>query len=346
MKPFRQRHIVHPLLRHTLFGTVVLIILALGLYFLHLSGFSFELLPTAVNCLFFLACIYSGRWLCQAWYLRKRFVLFFIFSLLAILLPTVPDWILVRYAFHHPFAGFLELLRSDIPFFFAGNLLGMLLKLIRTSVEKELSDAQIKTAQRESELELLQAKLSPHFLFNVLNNLYGISIDEPKRMPPLILKLSSMLRYTVYGSRKQFIPLKEELEYIRTFIEFEQIRMCDRLRLVTALDNVNDPDVMIVPNVLIVFVENAFKHSKNTLSPEISIEVSLKIADNHICLEVSNSYSDNSVKELPNGGSSGVGLTNTIKRLDLLYGYEYELKQYTKDAIYYVTLRLPVKGTK
>jgi sensor histidine kinase YesM len=328
---------------HTLFSTSVLVILLLGVYFLRVSGFRFETGQALVNCLFFLLCIYTGRWLCQFFYLCNRLMLFISASLSAFLLLAYIEYLLVKYAFHHPNAGFLELLRGDMPFFFAGVVLGMLLKLISASMQKEIRDAQIKAEQKESELNLLQSQLSPHFLFNVLNNLYGISITEPGRIPQLLLKLSGLLRYSVYGGKKSFVPLKDELDYISGYIEFEQIRMSDRLNLAAAIEKVSDPAIQIAPQVLIVFLENAFKHAKNTLNREIDVDISLKITDNFICLEVSNSYDRDKNGQDQAVESSGLGLPNTIKRLELLYGSDYKLEQYAENGLYHIELNLKCK---
>jgi sensor histidine kinase YesM len=341
MKPVRNLISGNKLVVHTLFSIGVLTLLVLGLYFMHVSGFRFETGPALINCLFFLLCIYAGRWLCEAFYLRNRFALFVVCSALAFILLTVIEYGLVKYAFHHPYAGFLELFRGDMPFFLVGVVLGMLLKLISVSMQKELQDVQIAAEQKESELKLLQSQLSPHFLFNVLNNLYGISIEEHERIPPLLLKLSDLLRYSVYGGKKTLVPLKEELDYIRTYIEFEQIRMSDRLNLVVNIEQIDSPAIRIAPQVLIVFVENAFKHSKNTLRMEIEINISLKIMGSFIKLQVGNSFgqqSDNLLNE-----SSGLGLANTIKRLNLLYGNDYSFKQYPENGFYHIELSLKIK---
>jgi LytS/YehU family sensor histidine kinase len=301
------------------------------------------LLSVFTDCLFFLLCIYTGRWLCQRWYLRHKFLLFVLCSISAVISLSVFKWLLVRYAFNHPYAGFFEVFRDVMPFFLSGVILGMLLKLIRASMQKELHDAQIKAEQKQSEFNLLQSQLSPHFLFNVLNNLYGISIAEHERIPQLLLKLSNLLRYSVYGAKKAFVPLKDELEYIKNYIEFEQIRISDRLNLVMNIAQVSSPDIKIAPQVLIVFVENAFKHSKNTFNQGIDIDISLKITDNFICFMVSNSYHvEKGAGDILNE-SSGLGLANTIKRLNLLYGNDYELKQDAENDLYHVNLRLKIK---
>lgn len=343
MKPIRQLLSGNKLTRHLLFCLGVLLLLSLGLYFLHVSGFRFDLPQALTNCVFFLLCIYTGRWLCGFLYLRKRFTLFIGGSLSAFILLSVMEYGLVKYVFHHPNVGFLELFRGDMPFFLAGVVLGMLLKLISDSMQKELQDAQIKAEQKESEFNLLQSQLSPHFLFNVLNNLYGISVTEPGRIPPLLLKLSGLLRYSVYGGKKTFVPLKEELDYIRGYIEFEQIRMSDRLNLAIDIESVSDPAIQIAPQVLIVFLENAFKHAKNTLCREIDIDISLKINGNFICLEVSNSYETDKTGYDQATENSGLGLPNTLRRLDLLYGNDYRLEKHAENGLYHIALHLKTR---
>jgi hypothetical protein len=327
---------------HIIFCLAVLTLLLLGMYFLHLSGFRFDsFLSAFTDCLFFLLCLYTGRWLGKWWFAYHKLVQFILFTLCTCIVLAVLKWLLVKNVFYHPYAGFIEVLRDAMPFFFTGLIIGILLKFVSTFIQKELKDAQIKAEQKESEFNILQSQLSPHFLFNVLNNLYGISIEDHQRIPPLLLKLSQLLRYSVYGTKKTtLVPLIEELEYIKNYIEFEQIRISDRLKLKTDIAKIRNTNIKIAPQVLIVFIENAFKHSKNTLSREIEIEIALKITGNFICLQVTNSYhaeknADNVINE-----NSGLGLINTIKRLDLLYENDYELKRKEENGQYRIDLRL------
>ncbi|GAB4038473.1 sensor histidine kinase [Spirosoma gilvum] len=330
---------------HLIFSTSVLAGLGMGGYLMHWQGYRFEnLWSTGIDCLFFLLCIYTGRWLFGRWYLNEQLAQFIGYALLSSLGILVLKWLAVRYVFHHPFAELWELGVAIMPFFLIGLIMGMLLKLIRATVQKEVQEAQIKAEQKQSEFNVLQAQLSPHFLFNVLNNLYGISIEEHERVPALLLKLSNLLRYSVYSAKKPFVPLTEELDYIQNYIDFEQIRISDRLVLQTNIESAIVPTIKIAPLVLIVFVENAFKHAKNTLVPQIHITISLKISDNFICFAVGNSYqSENQSDQLLNE-ESGVGLANTLRRLDLVYGTDYELKQEAANNVYTVELRVKIKS--
>jgi sensor histidine kinase YesM len=328
--------------RHIFFFAAVLVILLLGICLLYLGGFRLNAGVTALNCLSLLAYIYAGRWLCGRWYLTHHLLLLALYAILASAVLVFINFLFIKYAFNHPNIGFIELLYGTMPFFTVGLITGILLKLVSHSIQKERQEVQIKTEQKKSEFNLLQSQLSPHFLFNVLNNLYGISIEDHQRIPPLLLKLSNLLRYSVYGAKKRFVPLKEELEYIKNYIEFEQIRISDRLQLQTNIEEINTPQIKIAPLVLIVFVENAFKHAKNTLTKKIDICISLKIEGNFIRFSISNSYhhekGDSVMLE-----DSGLGLENTIKRLMLLYGSDYKLEQSVEKDQYRVELLLKIE---
>lgn len=331
--------------RHVIFLLAVALLMALGVWLLQVAGFRFEnMWRVCLNCLFFLLYLYSGRWLCGRWYLRGSIIPFMLYVTLAGIALALIDFLLIRYLFHHPDAGFIELLYGNAPFFIVGLVTGILLKLISHSIQKELKEAQMKAQQKESEFNLLQSQLSPHFLFNVLNNLYGISIEEHQRIPDLLLKLSNLLRYSVYGFKKQYVPLTDEVDYIKNYIEFEQIRISDRLQLTTDFALPADRNIKIAPLVLIVFVENAFKYAKNSFNQVISIAVSLKITGNFICFSVRNSCQTEKMAENEFTESSGLGVANTVKRLDLLYGKDYELKHAKEHDSYNIELRLKIIG--
>jgi LytS/YehU family sensor histidine kinase len=329
---------------HVWFIAGVLVVQVLGFLLLRGAGFPFTN-PQAVvpDMLLFIGCIYLGRWLCGRWYLRRQFVLFGVYTLLTAIGISLVKWLMIRYVAGHPYAGYLEAVRDTVPFFWAGLLLGMILKLIRTQLQREAQEARIKAEQKESEFRLLQSQLSPHFLFNVLNNLYGLSISEPGRMPELLLKLSQLLRYSVYGGRNTWVSLKDEVSYIRNYIEFERLRISDRLSLELQLEEVTDPSIHIAPMILLVFVENAFKHARNNLDQRIFVSISLAVSDGHIRFRVSNSYRPESHAAPPLPEESGLGVSNTLQRLELLYGDNYDLKRKAEKDHYFVELNLKLK---
>jgi sensor histidine kinase YesM len=227
--------------------------------------------------------------------------------------------------------------------FIATAATGMLIKMIRAKVKLELQTAHISAAHSQTELHLLQEQLSPHFLFNTLNNLYGISLSQHEKIPALLLKLSELLRYSVYDAKEPYVLLKDEVAYLNNYIEFEKIRIGEKLNLTVEIDAVASNKVRIAPMLLIVFLENAFKHSKNTIESKIHIYIGLKVWGNSILFSVKNSYNSSARRAESFQGSSGLGLVNVRKRLELLYPNGYDLKIEDENDFYTVMLRVNEK---
>jgi sensor histidine kinase YesM len=220
--------------------------------------------------------------------------------------------------------------------------LGLFVSLLYHILKRQVAIAESSAAHSKSELQLLQSQLSPHFLFNTLNNLYGISLTEPDKTPGMLLRLSELLRYSVYDAKDEFVPLKEELKYLKNYIEFEKIRIGNRLDLKADLEDINSDTIRVAPMLLVVFVENAFKHAKNNLNEKIEIEISMKLWGNSILFSVKNSHRDASGQDSINK-HSGFGLQSTIKRLELLYPNAHDLKIEKEENVFSVMLRLNVK---
>jgi len=328
---------------HLLFCIAVCMLFYAGTWSLQAAGFTLGEVPLVfARFIFFLLCIYTGRWLCLQWYMRNKLLTFAFLTLLACFAAAVGWWLVLKFIFNFINAGLAEVIISVLPFFVIGIASGILLKLTRYSIIKQVTDAQAAATQKESELNLLQSQLSPHFLFNTLNNIYSIAIDQHEQVPALLLKLSDLLRYTVYDTKKTFVPLQDELDYINNYIDFEKMRIADRLELQVSLANAVGTRIKVAPMVLIVFIENAFKHAKNTLDQKIYIQIWLAVKGNQIQFMVTNSFNSGKTTGVT-GESSGLGLDNTIKRLNLLYGNGYTLKQFAKDELYNAELCLPVK---
>lgn len=328
------------LLLHAIFSLAVVMLVVSGIFYYY-RFILFQTGLTTFTCVFLLACIYMGRWLCANFYLRNRPFHFSLYTVLTLMAIIIIWPLFAKKIFSSP-GDIIEFSVTTLPFFIIGLIMGIFIKLIRASIQKQIQGAQITAEQKQSELNLLQSQLSPHFLFNTLNNLYGISITQHERVPELLLKLSSLLRYSVYDTKKSFVPLTEELEYILNYISFEKLRISDRLVLQTDIELINNPNITIAPMVLIVFIENAFKHARNTLDQKIYIHISLKITGYFIVFSVENSYSKVKQENRTIQAGSGLGLANTIRRLNLLYEEEYELNQFVKDNWYVVQLRLKI----
>ncbi|SFW69354.1 sensor histidine kinase [Chitinophaga sancti] len=286
----------------------------------------------------FLGAVYTGRFLSLLFIDGRRHVSWMtLFTIsLVFLVATCFSFLFIgkaiqRQDFFHDFLFPLAFLTMSLT-------LGMLIKLYRTRIYTHLLEARILAANSQSELQNLQSQLSPHFLFNTLNNMYGLSITSPDKVPALLLQLSDLLRYSVYDAKEMFVPLKEELNYINNYMEFEKIRIGERLHLNTMIEPFEDVGEMIAPMLLIVFIENAFKHSKNTTSEKIYIEIMIRRWSDTILFSVKNSKG-----ETPHERSGGLGLENVRKRLSLLYPDQYDLNIQEEDKYFMVQLQLKIK---
>ncbi|KAA0990123.1 sensor histidine kinase [Dyadobacter aurulentus] len=300
-----------------------------------------EALATAIT-IFFMAAIFVGRYFAELLIIHVKDLRTLAIAI-AIVLIASGIGLFAQLAFPFEGAAALHILLYWFPFLIGSISLGMLIKVVRTIGKRELQEARSQAAHSKSELHLLQSQLSPHFLFNTLNNLYGLSITQHEKIPPLLLKLADLLRYSVYDAGETFVPLKDELAYIENYIEFEKIRIGERLALVTDIENIADANIKIAPMLLIVFIENAFKHSKNTPDEKIFVNISLKTWNDLILFSVRNSYGKSEAENTILGKNSGFGLPNVTKRLELLYPNEHELTIKAEAADYQIALRLKAK---
>jgi sensor histidine kinase YesM len=300
-----------------------------------------EAVATALTA-FLLGGIFTGRYLAELAIVRfKNLQKLALVSLCILVVSTFG--LMAQLGLEVDELRALFVLIAGILFMVSNISLGFLIKVVRAIGREEIREALSEAAHSKGELQLLQSQLSPHFLFNTLNNLYGLSITQHEKIPPLLLKLADLLRYSVYDAGEMFVPLKDELAYIENYIEFEKIRIGDRLELLNDIEKVTETSVRIAPMLLIVFIENAFKHSKNTADEKIYIDISLKTWNGLILFAVKNSRGQAKEEVRIFEKSSGFGLPNVVKRLELLYPKEHELTIKQEPATYQVILRLNTK---
>ncbi|SKC50981.1 sensor histidine kinase [Ohtaekwangia koreensis] len=170
-----------------------------------------------------------------------------------------------------------------------------------------------------AQLSYLKAQINPHFLFNTLNSIYSLAIQKSDHTPSAVVKLSSMMRYVVSESNRDFVSLEKELSYIRNYVELQQLRFGDAIELLFFVHG-NAGTNRIAPLILIPFVENAFKHGINA-EESSRIKVSIEMDHNELRLEVFN----NKVFTRGEEEKSGLGIENTRNRLQLLYPKRHTL---------------------
>ena len=288
---------------------------------------------------FLLLCMCKGRWCCRKWLLTSEFQKFVAWSGVAIVLLCATGIGGSLLLTNNGMTAIILTVLFVVVLFFS---LGVFFSITRSTILRQLHDAQITQAQKESELQLLKSQLSPHFLFNVLNNLYGLSLKKGDKVSPMLLKLSGLLRYSLYDSNKTFVPLPDELNCIENYIELEKMRIGERLLLDVNISKQNIEEAVIPPMLLMTFIENAFKHSKDTSHKNIIINIRFHLVNDLIELAIKNNMSDEA-KTVTNIEHSGIGLSVTKKRLDLLYGDKYSLQAFSEDGFYTTCLKIKTK---
>ena len=192
------------------------------------------------------------------------------------------------------------------------------------SLEKEKS---------QSELDLLKQQLNPHFFFNTLNNLYALSLQKSEKTSESILQLSELMRYTIYKGQEKSVSLGQELKYLEDYIQLQQIRLKNPLNLKFE-KNINNPKLEIAPLLLIVFIENAFKHGIETAENSAFLNISLVCNEKELYFSCENSFDEE------NTNIPGIGIANLKKRLDLLYPNKHSLKLSSENHIFKAELKL------
>jgi len=226
---------------------------------------------------------------------------------------------------------------SVAPFLF--NI--MISATYKTIYDRFKADAIAEEKQKENlktELSFLRSQISPHFLFNVLNNIVSLVRLKSEHLEPTIFKLSSLMQYMLYNTDEEKVSLTEEAQYLQNYIDLQQQRFGAKVKITASL-NVQDNGYAIEPMLLIPFVENAFKHGIGLIDkPEINIE--LYTTENLLHFSVQNKYNAaNVVKDK----TSGIGLTNVKRRLELLYGRDHSLSIKQDDNFYSVYLQIKLK---
>ena len=188
----------------------------------------------------------------------------------------------------------------------------------------------------ETELNFLKTQIHPHFFFNTLNNLYSLTLKKSDQAPEVVLKLSSLMSYMLYESNASKVSLTKEITYLQNYLDLEKLRFGQRLIVLFEMEGEID-EVSIPPLILILFVENSFKHGVKNNIHKILIEISLKVEGAFLLFSIKNPIGENILKE-----NTGIGLKNARRRLELLYGNNYELDISEKDNEFMVTLKMPV----
>jgi len=187
-----------------------------------------------------------------------------------------------------------------------------------------------------AEVNYLRAQINPHFLFNTLNNLYGLSLQQSEKTPELIIRLSRMMDYMLYEVEGTKVLLQKDLENLLNYIEMERIRQGNNAVIYYDVEG-EISNQLIEPLLFLPLVENAFKHGVNQLIEGAYLEVRLILKEDHLTFTVKNNYK--AAKDRKQIHQS-LGLTNLRKRLELFYPERHLLDIYDDSLNYHVKLEI------
>lgn len=333
-------------LRHTVFLIVFFCLLCGGDIFKEFP------LPTAYYVLAviyftFIVMFYLNMYvLLPVFLFRARYVLYVLF-----LLGLVYSGIKVLEYFHLNYFDIYKLNRlnkrehlnySAIMIICASLIsLSTTIKLLQRWIIDKERITELKNLAYTMELNELKNQVSPHFLFNMLNNVKALIRTNPEMATTVIMKLSEFLRYQLYESNGEKTLLISETEFVQNFLNLEKIRKDNlTVHFENHIDKVQQNNTFIPSGLFTVFVENAIKYSVNTNEEETYIKIELKIENQKLYFNCRNSKS----MDIPalNDKNGGLGLTNIKRRLELLYGNRHELTITSSDNEYVVNLIIPL----
>jgi two-component system, LytTR family, sensor kinase len=291
-----------------------------------------------------LICIfYLNFWVLVPVVLNRYGARCYIFSLLIVWLIFLGCAFLIKAVFMKD-ASPVPYIVSVFPF--------MLILALSLSIRLLIDKSELVQAQKErenetlkSELSFLRSQISPHFLFNVMNNVVALSRVQPEKVEPTLIQLSQLMRYMLYSSDEKKVSITNEIAYLESYIDLQKLRFGDSVTVVFNKNIENTGELVpiflregqIEPMLLIPFVENAFKHGVGFVdNPKIEIGLSFK--NNTLIFNVLNYFDPLSMET--KDSDSGIGLKNVSRRLELLYGEHQTLKISDSEGVFKIDLNI------
>ncbi|WP_159445130.1 sensor histidine kinase [Filimonas lacunae] len=210
-------------------------------------------------------------------------------------------------------------------------------KVIEQWFQAEENRLEVTRQQLQTELSLLKSQVNPHFLFNTLNSIYSLSVTNSDKTPDAVMKLSRIMRYTLEESQNDEVPLQDEIDFARSYIDLQKLRLTDKVHINFATAGEVE-NVIVAPLLFIPFIENAFKYGISTHHPS-AIDINLQVDNNQVTFTCVNDIVPVSHKH----EGTGTGIVNTQRRLDMLYPGKHTLTIESNPQQYKVLLVIKVK---
>lgn len=278
-----------------------------------------------------IGCVYA------VFHFKKRYLDHQRYFLFGILLLTTVALGVGLYQFEYYLIGtHSNYLRQDAQNLFFVSLMAIGLQHFKRDIQDQYRLKELQARNTEIELAALKTQLNPHFLFNSLNNIYGVVQEDAPRGSEMIMGLADVMRYYLRSSDQERISLEEEAQLVRSYVELEALRLNANCALKSAIQ-LDGKSGKIAPLLLLPFIENAFKHGTHPVRP-CFITIGLSVLENTLLFTVTNSI-------IRNGKTikTNIGLANTRKRLALIYPNHHELNITENEDTYSVRLTIALR---
>ena len=208
--------------------------------------------------------------------------------------------------------------------------------LTLTWLKERDQNRALRENQFKIKLKYLKNQIQPHFFFNTLNNLYALSLESSDKVPDVIIKLSKLMEYVLYEIEgTKFVPLIKEIDYIQNYIEIEKLRF-ENVEVTINIES-NIDEVKVPPLLFISLLENAFKHGGYN-NKTLKIKINCKTRNGFLHFDILNNF----VLSPSFKSQKGIGLTNTKKRLKLIFKNNYVLENKVKFNYFIIHLQIPI----
>lgn len=212
---------------------------------------------------------------------------------------------------------------------------GTCISVTQRWLKTERTRKETENEKLNTELSFLKSQVNPHFFFNTLNNIYSLAVVRSEKTAPAVMKLSSIMRYILTETQRDLVPLRNEVDFIHNFIELQQVRLTDKVKLNFAATG-DIETMLIAPLIFIPFVENAFKYGVSTKESS-TIDITIHTSNNKILFYASNNIvaSESNLME-----NTGIGINNVKRRLELMYPDKHQLSTTIENKTYVVKLEI------
>ncbi len=273
-----------------------------------------------------MALAYVMMYVCLPLYQKKRYI--------EVAVVFVIAFFIAAFSAHAFIYFFSDYYKDDVPLFsiskfvvrgfylFANAAIATIVKLAKMWHQNEVRLGEMQSIRFESELKMLKDQINPHFMFNTLNNLYGLIERNPRHAQEMVLGLSRILHYMLHESNSSFVSLRKEMSCVRDYIELEKIRYPGNLLI--SINHEKETECLnIVPLVIFPFVENSFKHGASETIDTAWINIDSSIYKDEFVFKIENARH---TKHVVDHRSGGIGLNNVRRRLELIYGEDHSLQ--------------------